>query len=123
MVQYIISLFIGIVIGSGTTYVVMDNNAKGIPAQRCSQGLDNQIQEINRIHIGSTRQELSSMFVQLGGFVSPHKSRYYYRKNNHIQIDVEFECQTDERGRTVANPQDRVTKLSSPFLSPTCILD
>lgn len=73
---------------------------------------------IESIRVGSTRQDLERLFSPVG-FSGPDSGRFVYRKNRLIQLDATFECSQDSQGRSVFGKDDKIVRLSKPYLSST----
>jgi hypothetical protein len=71
--------------------------------------------EMQSIKVGMTRGELLKIFVGEGGISNRTWRRYVYRRCGYIKVDVEF-APVQERESGEESPEDRITKISKPFL-------
>ncbi len=74
--------------------------------------------EMQSIKVGMTRGELLKVFMGEGGISTRTWRRYVYRRCGFIKVDVEFATVGDPNS-TAESPEDRVTKISKPFLEWT----
>jgi hypothetical protein len=70
--------------------------------------------ELESIKTGMTRRDLLKVFMEEGGMSTRARRRYAYRKCAFVKVDVEFAL-VDGPG-TDGGPDDRITKISKPFL-------
>jgi hypothetical protein len=71
--------------------------------------------DMRSIQVGMTRGELLKVFMTEGGISSRTWRRYVYRRCGYIKVDVEFAPAGDPKS-TAENPDDRITRISKPFL-------
>ena len=71
--------------------------------------------ELESIKVGMTRGELLKVFMEEGGISTRTWHRYVYRKCGYVKVDVEF-APTDDKDSNTERPDDRITKLSKPYL-------
>ena len=71
--------------------------------------------ELESIKVGMTRGELLKVFMEEGGISTRTWHRYVYRKCGYVKVDVEFSPAGDPKD-TAQNPDDRITKISKPYL-------
>lgn len=74
--------------------------------------------ELESIKIGMTRDQLLKVFMPEGGLSSRMWRRYVYRKCGYVKVDVEF-APTGDHDSPQEHPDDRITKISKPFLELT----
>src|SRR5262245_50539467 len=81
------------------------------------------LSEIETVKVGMSRGQLLSVFTTEGGLSSGLQRTYVYRQCPNIKVDVEFEPvgrpARDAEGRVtlVESEQDRITKISRPYLA------
>lgn len=80
------------------------------------------LKEIQTIKVGMTRKELLAKFTTEGGFSSRTWQKYVYRECPLIKVDVEFEAVGASEDKMKESPDDKITKISKPYLEET-ILD
>lgn len=73
--------------------------------------------ELGSIEAGMTRRDLLKVFMEEGGKSTRTWRRYAYRKCAFVKVDVEFAAVGDPG--VVEGPDDRITKISKPFLELT----
>jgi hypothetical protein len=86
-----------------------------------TEWLGKTLKEIQTIKLGMTRRDLVRLFVAEGGLGSSGGSRtYLYRECLYIKVDVEFEPVQRIAGKSKEFPDDKIIKISSPYLgNPT----
>jgi hypothetical protein len=72
------------------------------------------LKEIQTIKVGMSRGDLLKVFITEGGLSTPQQRRYVYRDCPYIKVDVEFA--STEEGQPVERQEDRIVKISKPFL-------
>lgn len=72
--------------------------------------------EMQSIRQGSTREELLKVFVGEGGVFNRLMRRYAYRDCPYFKVDVEFGAADSPDEQLKEHPQDKVTRISNPFL-------
>jgi hypothetical protein len=72
------------------------------------------LREMQTIKVGMSRGELLKIFMKEGGLSTPQQRRYMYRDCPYIKVDVEFA--STEEGQRVERPEDRIIRISKPFL-------
>lgn len=73
--------------------------------------------ELTSVRAGMTRKELLKVFTEEGGISSRQWQRYTYRKCQFVHVEVEFAPVGGPGAAT--GPDDRITKISKPFLEPS----
>jgi hypothetical protein len=63
-----------------------------------------------------TRGELLKVFMEEGGIWSRTRHRYVYRKSGLVKVDVEFAPASEKDNDIRDRPDDRITKISKPYL-------
>ena len=66
--------------------------------------------------VGMTRGELLKVFMEEGGISSRTRHLYVYRKCGLVKVDVEFAPASDNDNTPRDRPEDRITKISKPYL-------
>jgi hypothetical protein len=72
------------------------------------------LKEMQTVKVGMNRGELLKVFTTEGGLSTRQQRRYVYRDCPYIKVDVEFASIED--GQQVERPEDRIIKISKPFL-------
>jgi hypothetical protein len=72
------------------------------------------LREMQTIKAGMSREELLKVFTTEGGLSTNLFRKYVYRDCPYIKVDVEF-APTQE-GRQVERQDDKITKISKPYL-------
>jgi Oxidoreductase molybdopterin binding domain len=72
--------------------------------------------ELESIKVGMTRGELLKVFMEEGGISTRTWHRYVYRKCGYVKVDVEFAPAIDKDNTPRGRPDDRITKISKPYL-------
>ena len=73
--------------------------------------------ELESIKVGMTRGELLKVFMEEGGISTRTWQRYVYRKCGYVKVDVEFALASDKDNTPPGRPDDRITKISKPYLA------
>ena len=71
--------------------------------------------DMQGINVGMTRAEMLKVFMEEGGISNRHWRRYVYRNCGYIKVDVEFAAANNPDSHD-ESPEDRITKISQPFL-------
>jgi hypothetical protein len=72
--------------------------------------------QIQTIKVGLTRGELLNVFKAEGGLSTRLQRRYVYRECPNIKVDVEFEAVGMPGDKLTEHSDDRIIKISKPFL-------
>lgn len=72
--------------------------------------------ELESIKVGMTRGELLKVFMEEGGISSRTRHHYVYRKCGLVKVDVEFAPASEKDNDIRDRPDDRITKISKPYL-------
>jgi hypothetical protein len=75
--------------------------------------------ELESIKVGMTRGELLKVFMEEGGISTRTWHRYVYRKCGYVKVDLEFAFESDKDNTLLDRPDDRITKISKPYLEWT----
>jgi hypothetical protein len=87
-----------------------------VPAANHNEWIAASLKEMQTIKPGMTRAELLKVFVEEGGLSTRKWRRYAYRDCPYIKVNVEFEPVGNMDERAEQFPQDKITKISTPFL-------
>jgi len=74
------------------------------------------LKEIETVKVGMTRAELMKVFSTEGGLSTRTQQRFVYRECPYIKVDVEFEAVGEPKNQTLLQPEDKIKKISKPFL-------
>ena len=74
------------------------------------------LKEMESIKVGMTRGDLLKVFREEGGISTRAWRRYAYRDCPYIKVDVEFEPVGEPENKLNQDPEDRIVKISKPFL-------
>jgi hypothetical protein len=81
--------------------------------------IDQVMRSISTIKPGMTRKDLASVLTWEGGFSTRTQRRYVYRHCPYIKVDVQFSPAADmdaNQDAATENPEDRIVKISRPYL-------
>jgi len=81
-----------------------------------SRWIESVLKETETIQVGMSRSDLKRVFAEEGGISTPHKRTYAFRECPYIKIDVEFERLPSSGASPVENPDDKIARLSKPYL-------
>jgi hypothetical protein len=85
------------------------------------------VEQIETIKIGSTRADLLKQFEPNGGISTRTSGSYVYREYPHIKVEVEFESVGPDISGSgnvdVGNPNDKIIKISKPYLESVDQID
>jgi hypothetical protein len=87
--------------------------------QEHTESIDRVMRSIATIKPGMTRKELFSVFTEEGGLSTRTRRRYVYKHCPYIEVEVEFSPVNKigtGQGATPEDPDDKVVKISRPFL-------
>ena len=74
------------------------------------------LKEMETIKVGMSRADLLRVFKEEGGISTRAWRRYAYRDCPYVKIDVEFEPVGEVEDKVSQSPQDKIAKISKPFL-------
>jgi hypothetical protein len=80
------------------------------------------LMDFQSIKVGMTRGEVEKRFPEDGGERGVSPVRFTHPECGYFKIDVEFDFKRDakEQGRAIESPEDKVTKISKPYIeAPT----
>jgi hypothetical protein len=84
------------------------------------QWVENALKDMQTIKVGMTRKDLLTVFTTEGGISSPRSRQYVYKKCPYFKVQVEFEL-SQPGDRLTESPDDRIIKISKPYLEGTII--
>jgi hypothetical protein len=76
----------------------------------------NVMDSIQTIKPGMTREDLLKVFTTEGGLSFRLRRTYVYKECPYIKVKVEFEAAADTDDGLTEMPEDRIVKISMPFL-------
>jgi hypothetical protein len=74
------------------------------------------IESIRTIKPGMTRRELLGVFTTEGGISTRLRRTHVYKQCPYIKVTVEFEAAGNRENGWLELPEDRIVKISAPFL-------
>ena len=86
------------------------------------------LERMDTIRVGATRRHLLSLFTPEGGLSEINKRTYRSRDCLYFAVDVEFKLAgrspaRDEAATSIENPEDRIVKISQPYLKLRFVAD
>jgi hypothetical protein len=81
-----------------------------------SEWIAKSLNEMQTIKVGMTRSELLKVFKEEGGISNRAWRRYVYRECSYIKVDAEFEPVEEPQDKLTQHPNDKIAKISKPFL-------
>ena len=91
-------------------------SSKSSQADEHTQWIAKSLKEIEGVKVGMTRADLLRVFKEEGGISTRTWRRYVYHQCPYIKVDVEFEPIGESENKRIQNPQDKIIKISKPFL-------
>ena len=92
-------------------------------SQSHTEWMANSLQEMQKIKVGMTREDLLKVFTTEGGISTDLNRTYVYRECPYIKVDVEFEPvgrparDADGRVTLVEANEDVIKNISRPYLA------
>ena len=92
-------------------------------SQSHTEWMANSLEEMQKIKVGMTREDLLKVFTTEGGLSTDLNRTYVYRECPYIKVDVEFEpvgrpaSDTDGRVTLVEANEDVIKNISKPYLA------
>src|SRR6185369_14209709 len=114
------TLFIAVVLISLSGFISLPSSASS-QMETHEEWIAKSLREIEAVKVGMTRADLAKVFSTEGGLSTRTQQRFVYRECPYIKVDVEFEAVGQPGNRTIRNPDDKITKISKPFLEWTII--
>ncbi len=74
------------------------------------------LREMETIKVGMTRADLLKVFSEEGGLSTRTQRQYVYRECLYIKVAVEFERVGNVEAPFPENGEDKIVKISRPFL-------
>jgi hypothetical protein len=115
-----IVLIVGVVIGTGLVGARSNRQASNPPDHVA--WVTDVLKRMQTIKVAMTRTELLSVFTTEGGLSTPLRRTFVSRDCPYFKVDVEFEAvgrpsrDSDGRVTMVEGNQDRIVKISRPYL-------
>ena len=75
------------------------------------------LESAETIKPGMTRENLMKVFTTEGGVSTRFQRTYVYKDCPYIKVRVEFEAAENPDDGLTQMPEDRITKISAPFLA------
>ena len=79
----------------------------------------NVIDTILALKPGMTRRDLLDIFMEEGGLSNRKRRTYVFKTCPYVKVDVEFAPVGNEEDLLDEAPQDKITKISRPYLQYT----
>ena len=92
-------------------------------SQSHTEWMANSLEEMQKIKVGMTREDLLKVFTTEGGLSTDLNRTYVYRECPYIKVDVEFEPvgrparDADGRVTLVEANEDVIKNISKPYLA------
>ena len=81
-----------------------------------TEWIQRSLREIETDKVVMTRADLLKVFTEEGGLSTRTWRRYVYRDCPNIKVDVEFEPMDEVGNKLVQSPNDKIVKISKPYL-------
>ena len=75
------------------------------------------LESTGTIKPGMTREDLLKVFTTEGGISTRFQRTYVYKNCPYIKVRVAFEAAENPDDGLTEKPEDRITKISAPFLA------
>jgi hypothetical protein len=113
--RIVLVLCIGLVI---SFCLAQGENTKEKPNIECTKWVEKCLSDFESIKPGMTRGEIEKKFMWDGGLQGASPFRFTHPECRYFKIDVEFDLKRDEKdqNRTLWSPDDKVTKVSKPYI-------
>ena len=108
-------LYVSVVL-IGLGYFVCLSSAASSRMETHKEWIAKSLTEIESVKVGMTRAELSSVFTTEGGISTRMQQRFVYRECPYIKVEVEFEAVGQPEEQIVGRSEDKIKKISKPFL-------
>ena len=109
------TLFIAVVLISLCGFISLSSSASS-RMETHQEWIAKSLREIEAVKVGMTRADLAKVFTTEGGLSTRTQQRFVYRECRYIKVDVEFEAVGEPKNQTLLQPEDKITKISKPFL-------
>ena len=97
----------------------MGAGSRGLVDQEHTKWIDQVMRSMASVKPGMTRKDLFRVFSEEGGLSTRTRKRYVYKHCPYIKVDVEFSPVDDlaeGQDAMTENSEDRIVKISQPFL-------
>jgi hypothetical protein len=81
-----------------------------------SEWVAKSLSEIQTIKVGMTREDLLKVFTVEGGLSTRTWRRFVFRECPYIKVDVEFEPVGSPQDKLKEHTEDRIIRISKPYL-------
>ena len=114
MRRFVLILALALITVASVATVLLTSESRGLDEH--TEWVAKSLREIESIKVGMTRGDLLKVFREEGGISTRTWRRYAYRDCPYIKVDVEFEPVGELDDKLSQHPQDKIVKLSKPFL-------
>ena len=114
-----IFLQLSIIAGMSITLLFAEGQQLGTePNKDCTRWVEKCLKDFQSIKPGMTRHEVENKFTMDGGLQMVSRVRFSHPTCAYFMIDVEFETKRDpaDQNRAIWGKDDRVTKISKPYI-------
>jgi len=108
-----IGIFVCLFLGAALSFAQGTNDDK---RREHRQWIDQVLRSVATIKPGMTRAELLGVFTEEGGLSNRLWRLCVLKDCPYIKIEVEFEPVGEEKNLLIERPEDRIRKISRPFL-------
>ena len=108
-------ILLAISIVAGLT-VFAGSGAQSHDAKSHSEWIAQSLREMETVKVGMTRTDLLKVFGEEGGLSTRTQRQYIYRECPYIKVAVEFERVGNAEAPFPENGEDKIVKISRPFL-------
>ena len=108
-------ILLAISIVAGLT-VFARSGAQSQDAKSHSEWIAQSLREMETVKVGMTRTDLLKVFGEEGGLSTRTQRQYIYRECPYIKVAVEFERVGNAEAPFPENGEDKIVKISRPFL-------
>lgn len=112
------TLIISVVLISLCSFVFLPSSGSS-RMETHQQWIAKSLREIEGVKVGMARAELAKVFTTEGGLSTRTQQRFVYRECPYIKVEVEFEAVGQSGNQTIRSPEDKIKKISKPFLEWT----
>jgi len=109
------TLFIAVVLISLCGFISLSSSASS-RMETHEEWIAKSLREIEAVKVGMTRADLAKVFTTEGGLSTRTQQRFVYRECPYIKVDVDFEAVGEPKNQTLLQPEDKIRKISKPFL-------
>ena len=86
-----------------------------------SEWVAKSLSEIQTVKVGMNRRDLLKLFTVEGGVSNRRTRTYVYRECPYIKVDVGFELVGMPNDKLTEHMEDRITRISKPYLEQSVI--